>query len=144
MWYIITNYGSIVKTSEKRPTSLQGPKDLFPMRSLFGGFTVYLKGCTEFLFTMNIRNPEPQTYVAVEPVHPLISYQAKVCCMWLLYLPFPPTSCMYFGAQEDQNHECMVPIKNRLSYYAGEIWIMNWPENQPCKGFRWMWLYYSW
>ena len=33
--------GSIVKTSEKRPTSLQGPKDLFPMRSLFGGFTVH-------------------------------------------------------------------------------------------------------
>ncbi len=33
--------GSIVKTSEKRPTSLHGPKDLFPMQSLFGGFTVY-------------------------------------------------------------------------------------------------------
>ncbi len=32
--------GSIVKISEKRPTSLQGPKDLFPMRSLFGGITV--------------------------------------------------------------------------------------------------------
>ncbi len=42
MWYIITNYGSIVKTSEKRPTSLQGPKDMFPMWSLFGGFTVHL------------------------------------------------------------------------------------------------------
>ncbi len=37
----ICQLGLIVKTSEKRPTSLQGPKDLFPMRSLFGGFTVY-------------------------------------------------------------------------------------------------------
>ncbi len=33
---------AIVKTSEKRLTSLQGPKDLFPMRSLFGGFTVII------------------------------------------------------------------------------------------------------
>ncbi len=43
--------GSIVKTSEKRPTSLQGPKDLFPMRSLFGGFTVlYVLGLSFWAF----------------------------------------------------------------------------------------------
>ncbi len=41
----VVNYGSIVKTSEKRPTSLQGPKDLFPMWSLFGGFTVRICNC---------------------------------------------------------------------------------------------------
>ncbi len=40
---LLSGIGSIVKTSEKRPTSLQGPKDLFPMRSLFGGFTVVAK-----------------------------------------------------------------------------------------------------
>ncbi len=86
------------------------------MRSLFGGFTVYLKGYTEFLIIMNIRNPEPQTYVAVEPVRTSpISYQAKSL---LHVIAFPPIGC---GAQEDHNHECMVPIKNRLSSCVEDI-----------------------